>query len=283
LPDDPIKFLHSIAQPFVKPTGGLEIIGSVIDMTERMDVEERLRSAQSELAHAARLTAMGGLLASIAHEIKQPLAAVVLNANAGMRWLDREPVEHNEVRNALLNAANGGKLAGEIIDSIRAMATKSEPKLAMVDLTAVVEEILLLMGSELQRHDVVTRANFHIDNRAVHCDRVQLQQVFLNLIMNGVEAMNAVMDRPRLLDISVGVAEANHLLVKVEDTGTGIDSAMAERMFDFLPYDQAHRHGDRALDLQVDHRGPWWAHLGVASRAARDCALLMVPAALPTI
>jgi C4-dicarboxylate-specific signal transduction histidine kinase len=232
LPDGSIKFLHSIAQPFVKPTGGVEIIGSVIDMTERRGIEESLRSAQSELAHAARLTTMGGLLASIAHELKQPLAAVVMNANAGRRWLDREPVDCDEVRSALLNAASAGMRASEIIGSIYGMAKKSEANLAMADLTAIVEEILLLMRGELQKHDVVARTDFHNHNREVYCDRVQLQQLFLNLIMNGVEAMNSVVDRPRLLNISASVADTNYLLVKVEDTGTGIDPTIAERMFE---------------------------------------------------
>jgi PAS domain S-box-containing protein len=232
LPDGSIKFLHSIAQPFVKPTGGVEIIGSVIDITERRGIEESLRSARSELAHAARLTTMGGLLASIAHEIKQPLAAVVMNANAGIRWLNREPIDRNEVRSALLEAASEGRRAGEIICSIYAMARRSEVNVAMVDLTAIVEEILLLMRGELEKHDLVTRIDFHINDREIYYDRVQLQQVFLNLIMNGVEAMNSVVDRPRLLEVSARVADATHLLVKVEDSGTGIDPAMAERMFD---------------------------------------------------
>jgi signal transduction histidine kinase len=155
-----------------------------------------------------------------------------MNANTGMRWLDREPVDSNKVRNSLLKTASAGMRAGEIIDSIYAMAKKSEANLAMVDLTAMVEEILLLIRGELQKHDVVARTDFHVGNREVYCDKVQLQQVFLNLIMNGVEAMNSVVDRPRLLDVSATMANANHLLVKVEDTGTGIDPAMAERMFD---------------------------------------------------
>jgi PAS domain S-box-containing protein len=232
LPDGSIKFLHSIAQPFVKPTGGVAIIGSVIDMTERRGIEESLRSAQSELAHAIRLTAMGELLASIAHEIKQPLAAVVINANAGIRWLDREPLDRNEVRDTLLRAADAGKRAGEIIDSIRALTKKSEPKFVMVDIIAAVEEVLLLLRSELHIHDVIARTDFDMNNRMIYCDSVQLQQVLFNLIMNGVEAMASIMDRPRLMDVSGHLAEPNYLLVKVEDTGTGVDSEMAELMFD---------------------------------------------------
>jgi signal transduction histidine kinase len=232
LPDGSIKFLHSVAQPFVKPTGGVELIGNVIDMTERRAIEERLRTAESELSHATRLTAMGALLASIAHEIKQPLAAVVTNARAGLRWLDREPLDRNEVRNTLSRAASEGLRASEIIDGIRAMTRKSDQELAVVDIKATVEELLLLVRNELQRHDIIATVDFDEGNREIYCNRVQIQQVLLNLIMNGVEAMNSVVDRPRLLNVSGQPAESKYLLVKVEDTGTGIGSEMVERMFE---------------------------------------------------
>jgi len=112
------------------------------------------------------------------------------------------------------------------------MSKKSEPKFAMVDIMTTVEELLLLLRNELQKFDVVSRTDFDIDNRKIYCDKVQLQQVLLNLIMNGVEAMNSVMDRPRLLDITGHLEKPNYLQIKVEDTGTGVDSEMAERMFD---------------------------------------------------
>jgi signal transduction histidine kinase len=232
LPDGSIKFLHSVAQPFVKPTGGIELIGTVIDMTERRAIEERLRTAEAELSDAARLTAMGGLLASIAHEIKQPLTGVVANARAGLRWLDRQPFDRSEVRNTLLRAASDGLRASEIIDGIRAMTRKPDQELATVDIKATVEELLLLMRNELWRYDIVATVNFDETNQESYCNRVQIQQVLLNLIMNGVEAMNSVADRPRLLNVSGQPAEPEYLLVKVEDTGTGIGSEMGERMFE---------------------------------------------------
>jgi PAS domain S-box-containing protein len=232
LPDGSIKFLHSIGQPFVNPAGEVELIGSVIDLTERRGIEERLRNAQSELAHAARLTAMGGLLASIAHEIKQPLAAVVTNANAGIRWLDREPLDRSEIRDSILRTADAGKRAVEIIDSIRAMTRKSEPKFSMVNIITIVEEVMFLMHSELKKHDVVTKTSFNNLNLTIYCHKVQLQQVLLNVVMNAVEAMSSVIDRQRVLEVSGELAEPNYLLVRVADTGTGIESAMAERMFE---------------------------------------------------
>jgi C4-dicarboxylate-specific signal transduction histidine kinase len=231
-PDGSIKFLHSIGQPFVKPEGGIEIVGSVIDLTERRGIEESLRTAQSELAHAARLTAMGGLLASIAHDIKQPLSAVVTNANAGIRWLDREPLDRNEVRDTILRTADAGMRAGEIIDSIRTMTRKLEPKFAMVDITSTVDEILILLRSELERYEVVTTMNLDTETMSIYCDKNQLQQVLLNVVMNGMEAMSSIVDRPRLLEISAEPVEQNSLRVKVADTGTGVDWEMAERMFD---------------------------------------------------
>ena len=231
-PDGSIKVLHSIGQPFIKPEGGIEIIGSVIDLTERKAIEQNLKTAQLELAHAARLTAMGGLLASIAHEIKQPLSAVVTNANAGIRWLDRDRLDRNEVRDALLRAADAGKRADAIIDSIRAMTIKSEPKLAVVDITLIVDEILVLLGSELQRYEVEAKTNFGTETTSIYCDKIQLQQVLLNVVMNSLEAMSSIVDRPRLLEISGQLVEQNSLLIQVADTGVGVDLEMAERMFE---------------------------------------------------
>jgi signal transduction histidine kinase len=202
------------------------------EVTARKDAEARLQELMSELVHASRLTTMGQLLASIAHEIKQPLTAVVTNANAGVRWLDRDPVDLNEVRNTLLRAGADGARAGEIIDSIRAMTKKSEPKFAMLDIKALIEELLGLVRGELQKYAVAAAIDFSSKNREVYGDRLQLQQVLLNVIMNAIESMVSVSDRPRVLEISGQLAEPNYMLVNVEDTGSGIDSKVADRIFD---------------------------------------------------
>jgi PAS domain S-box-containing protein len=232
LPDDSIRFVYSVTQPFLNQSGVLEFMGTVIDITERRTAEENLRAAQSELARAARLTTMGELLASIAHEIKQPLASVVTNAETGVRWLDKDPPDRSKVRKALLGAVSAGNRATEVVDSIRAMAKKSEPEFVKLDIKILIEGILELARAELRRHDIVVRMDLDAHCREIYGDRVQLQQVLLNLILNGVEAMVAVTDRARVLDISGTIAESNCLLIKIEDTGTGIDSELARRMFE---------------------------------------------------
>jgi signal transduction histidine kinase len=202
------------------------------EVTARRNAEAKLQDMMSELSHAARLTTMGQLLASIAHEIKQPLAAVVANAQSGVRWLSRDPVDFNEVRNSLLQAGAAGVRAGEIIDSIRAMTTKSEPKFAMLDIKALTEELLALVRGELQRYTIVVAIDFRVKNPEVYADRLQLQQVLLNVIMNAIESMVSVSDRPRVLEISGQLAEPNYVLVNVGDTGSGIDSKVVDRIFD---------------------------------------------------
>jgi C4-dicarboxylate-specific signal transduction histidine kinase len=221
-----------------------------------------LRTAQSDLARTARLTTMGELLATIAHEIKQPLASVVTIAEAGVRWLDREPLDRGRVRKALLGAASAGNQAAEVMDSIRAMAKNSEPQFTKLDIKLLIEGILELVRAELRRHDIVVRMDLDSYHREIYGDRVQLQQVLLNLILNGVEAMTSVMDRARVLEIYGALAETNCLLVKIEDTGTGIDPELARRMFESFHTTKPHGLG---LGLSIcrsiieAHGGRIWA------------------------
>jgi C4-dicarboxylate-specific signal transduction histidine kinase len=272
LPDGTIRFVYSVTQPFINQSGLLEFIGTVMDITERRVIEENLRTAQSELVRAARLTTMGEFLASIAHEIKQPLASVVTNAETGVRWLDRDPLDRGRVRKALLGAASAGNRAAEVVDSIRAMAKKAEPQFVKFDIKSLVEGILELVREELRRHDVVVRMNLNVYCREIYGDRVQLQQVLLNLILNGIEAMTLVMDRARVLEISGEPAEPNFLLIKVEDTGTGIDSELAPRIFESFHTTKLHGMG---IGLSIcrtiieAHGGTIWA----APRSPHGAAL----------
>ena len=162
-----------------------------MDVTERRRAEEALRNAQAELARVARLTTMGELVASIAHEINQPLAAVVTNGNAGLRWLNRDKPDLDEARTALSRIVRDGTRAGDVIRGLRALARKSGPQLARLDINDAIQEVLALTRSELQRHGVVLHTELSAGDRPVLGDRVQLQQVLLNLIMNGIEAMSA--------------------------------------------------------------------------------------------
>jgi signal transduction histidine kinase len=210
-------------------------IGAMAAATEifKDNMIERQR-AQAELARVGRLTTMGELVASIAHEINQPLAAIVANSEAGLRWLNRDEPDLDEAREVVSSITRDGRHAAAVIENIRAMAKGSEPPLARLDINGAIQEILALTRSELTRHDVVVRADLSRGDRTVFADRVQMQQVVLNLIMNGSEAMSAVMDRPKVLTISSERVDSGGVLVAVKDTGAGIDPAIADRLFESL-------------------------------------------------
>jgi C4-dicarboxylate-specific signal transduction histidine kinase len=221
-----------VGQPDVTESGDLEFVGTVMDITERRYADEALRSAQAELARVARLTTMGELAASLSHEINQPLGAIVTNSEAGLRWLNRDEPDLNEARDAFSRVVRDAQRAGGVVRGLRALAKKSGPQVAKLDINDAIQEVLTLTRSESQRHGVVLRTEATSDDRPVFGDRVQLQQVLLNLIMNAVESMSAVTDRPKMLTITSQPIEPSGLMVAVEDTGTGLDPAIADRIFD---------------------------------------------------
>jgi PAS domain S-box-containing protein len=209
-------------------------VGAVIDITERKRAEaehERLRQLEADLARMNRLTTMGELTASIAHEINQPLAAIVTQSEAALRFLDRDEPDLGEVQDALSWIRQDGMRAGEVIRGLRALARKSGPQLIGLDVDDVIRQVLALARGELLRHDVVVRTEQAAGGRLVMGDRVQLQQVLLNLIMNAIEAMRAVTGSLRELTVSSMLAEPGAMLVAVKDTGSGLDPSVAERMF----------------------------------------------------
>jgi PAS domain S-box-containing protein len=233
LPDESIRHVHGVGHAVVgESDDSVEFIGTTIDITERKRAEEALRNAQAELARVGRLTTMGELAASIAHEINQPLSAIVTNANAGLRWLNRGEPDLDETRGAISRIASDGVRAADVIRGLRAMATKTGPDLASFDINDAIQEVLALTRSERQQHGVELRTDLFTGDRLAFGDRVQVQQVTLNLIMNGIEAMSAVTDRPRVLAISSEHVEAGGVVVAVEDTGTGLDPTSADRIFD---------------------------------------------------
>ena len=211
--------------------GARFLAGVSVDITERKLAEEALRDARADVERMARLTTMGELTASIAHEINQPLAAIVTQSEAALRFLKRAEPDLDEVQDALACIAQDGMRAGEVIRGLRALARKSAPQLTRLDIDDVIREVLALARGELVRHDVVLRTELSSDERPVLGDRVQLQQVLLNLIMNGVEAMRET-ERTRELSVSSTLAEPpSSVRVAVRDTGTGFDPEVAERMF----------------------------------------------------
>jgi C4-dicarboxylate-specific signal transduction histidine kinase len=209
-----------------------EGVAFVLDLTERKRSEQALRQAQAELAHLTRLTTMGELTASIAHEINQPLATVATNASACLRWLAHEPPDLDEARGCLQRAIRESHRAGDVITRIRALVKKSPPMKVRLDLNEVIQEVVAIIGSEAVRHTVLVRTELALGLPPVCGDRVQVQQVILNLAMNGIDALKAVVDRSRELWIRSNPHQAGWVLVSVQDTGVGLDSTSFERVFE---------------------------------------------------
>jgi predicted ATPase/signal transduction histidine kinase len=199
---------------------------------DRKRAEEALRDAQAEIARAARFTTMGELAASIAHEINQPLAAIVSHGSAGLRWLKRETPNVDEAREAFARIVSDGQRAGNVIRGLRALAKKSGPQITTLIVDDTINEVLAVTDSDVQRQDVVLHTDLAAGDQAVMGDRVQLQQVLLNLILNAIDAMKAVTDRARVLTVSSALTEAGSVLISVEDSGPGLDPTVASRIFD---------------------------------------------------
>jgi PAS domain S-box-containing protein len=216
-----------------------EDVAFVLDLTERKraeaqarESERRYHEAQMELAHANRVATMGQLTASIAHEVKQPIAATVSNAQAGLRWLIREPPDLEEVRQALACIAKDGKRAGDVVGRIRDLIQKAPPRKDRFDLNGAIREVIELTRSEAMKNGVLVQTELTDNLPLIDGDRVQLQQVMLNLIVNAVEAMSGLTEGPRELLISAGKAEMGGVLVTVRDSGPGLAPAALERLFE---------------------------------------------------
>ena len=201
------------------------------EMGERQRAEEALQKAQAELAHVSRLMTLGELTASISHEVNQPLAAIVTNAQACLRWLALETPRPDEVRAAVERVVRDSNRASEVIQRIRALAKKTEPQMLALDINDVIREALSLEQRELLSQQVSLRTELASVLPPVLGDRVQLQQVVINLVMNALEAMAPVTDRPRDMLIRSQQEDSNEVHVAVRDSGMGIDSANAERLF----------------------------------------------------
>ena len=201
------------------------------DIDDRKRSEAELREAYSELAHVARVTTMGELTASIAHEVKQPIAASVTSAQTALRWLDAQPPELGEVREALSRIVRAGKRAGDVIGRIRALVTKAPPPKEPVDINAAIREVVELTRGEAVKNGVSVRTDLGEGLPLILGDRVQLQQVILNLIINGIEAMTGVGEASRDLLISTSRDGTGAVLVLVADTGPGLAAGAPEQVF----------------------------------------------------
>jgi PAS domain S-box-containing protein len=237
--DGAVHWLRAKGRMFFDAKGQPErMVGFMFDVTDWRHAQEALREkdnalemARTELARVSRLTTLGELTASIAHEVNQPIGAMVTNAGACARWLAAKPPDMAEARSALANIAADGKRAGEVIGRIRALTKRQAPRMELLDDNRKVREVLAFAEHELKTHDIVLRAELAPKLPSVAGDRVQLQQVLLNLIVNAIEAMSGVRDCPRELTI-VSRSDADAVVVEVRDSGPGLNEEGAERVFE---------------------------------------------------
>jgi len=210
----------------------LKVARNISDRLRVEEESERLRKLEAELAHINRVSMMGELAVSIAHEVNQPLSGIVSNASACLRWLAGDSPDLDEVREATRDIVRDGKRAGEVIARIRALTKRAAVAREKLDLNEIIREILALVGDEARRNSVIIRTQFGEDLSTVAGDRVQLQQVLLNLVMNAIEAMSSISNRPRELIITTGNIDADHVQATVEDSGIGLDPNTRDKVFD---------------------------------------------------
>jgi PAS domain S-box-containing protein len=231
MPDGSVKYVHVVAHAVRDQRDQLEFIGAVVDVTATKQAEEKLHKAQAELAHVTRVTTLGELTASIAHEVNQPLAAVVANAEACLRWLDRETPDLAAARRSIEWVINDSCRASEVIRRVRTLAKKSDIEKMPLDINDVVTEAIVLMQRELSSQSISLRTELAPSLPMILGDRVQLQQVIINLVMNAIEAMQSITDRPRQLMIRSGQDKTHRVHVSVIDSGVGISTENANRLF----------------------------------------------------
>lgn len=225
--------LHLFAgRKITDANGVVRWVGANVDIEDLQRAEEELRRNQTELAHMTRITTMGELTVSIAHEINQPLMAIVTNAGTCLRWLNEEQLDIEQARRAAERIVRDGHRAADVISSIRALARKAPPQMAPMDMKDAIEEVLALLKGEFQRRGVESLTEFPKTPLVVAGDRTQLQQVILNLLMNGVEAMAQSALHSRRLVIRVLAEDGGFAQVSVADLGTGLNATDADRMFD---------------------------------------------------
>ena len=260
LPDGTVKHVQGVGRPDIDASGSVEFVGTIIDITERKRAEEALRETQAELERVARLTIMGELTASIAHEINQPLGAVVNNASACLRWLAVQNLE--EARRSLAMVIADGHRAAEIIGRVRALAQKAPPRKDWVDLNDTIRDVIALARHELQAHRVFLMSELAGDLPLVLGDRIQLQQVLLNLMINAIEAMSSAGDGQYELVVRSARDAAKGVLVAVRDSGPGPDPKSLDRLFEAFYTTKTHGLG---LGLAISrriieaHGGRLWA------------------------
>ena len=262
MPNRSVKYLHMVAHRTPGRDGRLEYIGAVQDVTPRRLSEEALGDIRSELAHVARITSLGVLTASIAHEVNQPLSGIITNASTCMRMLAADPPNVEGARETARRTLRDGNRASDVIARLRALFGKKSVPNESVDLNEATREVIALSLSELQGKRVILRTELDENLPPVIGDRVQLQQVILNLLLNASDAMSGVEDRPRQMVISTEREEEMRVRLSVRDSGIGFEPQGTERLFEAF---YTTKRGGMGVGLSVSrsiiesHRGRLWA------------------------
>lgn len=264
MPDGSIKYLHAVAHPTCDHDGRLQYFAAVQDVTQRHLSEEALSRARMELARVSRTKSLAVLTASIAHELNQPLSGIITNASTCLRMLAAEPPNVDGARETARRTIRDGNRASDVITRLRLLFAHKQTPCELVDLNEATREVVALSSTELQKNRVMLQTELAEDLPFVAGDRVQLQQVILNLIRNGSDAMNAVDDRPRLLSIRTEIDEGNRVRLSVQDAGVGFDRADADKLFEAF---YSTKEDGMGIGLSVSrsivesHNGKLWARL----------------------
>jgi PAS domain S-box-containing protein len=232
MPDHSIKYLHAVAHATRDQDGQLEYIATIQDVTARRRSEQDLAKARSELGKVARVTSLGVLTASIAHEVSQPLSGIITNAGTCLRMLDADPPNVEGARETVRRTIRDANRASDVIARLRALFRNDELTLELLDLNEITREVIALLLSELQRSGVAVQSVLADDLPVITGDRIQLQQVILNLLRNASDAMADVHDRPRELLITTQPEDADHVRVSVRDSGAGVDPQSMSKLLD---------------------------------------------------
>ena len=280
MPDRSIKYMHAVAHATKDQYGQLEYMASVQDVTARRLAEEARDRARSELTHVARVMSLGMLTASIAHEINQPLSGIVTNASTCMRMLAADPPNVDGARETARRTIRDGNRASEVVTRLRALFGKKETTNESLDLNDAAREVLALSSSELHRNRVILQQELADDLPLVTGDRVQLQQVILNLVRNASDAMSGVDDRPRQLLIRTQRSEGDCVSLTVQDAGTGFDSQAVDRLFEGF---YTTKNDGMGIGLSVSrsiiesHHGRLWATLNNGPGSAFSFSIPRAP------
>jgi PAS domain S-box-containing protein len=262
-PDGSVRHCRSVGRPVFDAAGEMvEFVGTLADVTERKAAEQALAKAREDIAHVSRVTTMGELASSIAHEVNQPLAAIVTNANACAHWLAAQPANMGEARSAAQRIIRDANRASDVISHIRAFLTRGKPLKSPLRLEEVIADVANLVQEEARDKGVVLELRSAADLPGLLGDRVQLQQVLLNLIINAMEAMSGMRDRPHAIAIGAELHGDHEVRLSVRDSGPGLDPRQIERAFDMFYTTKPHGMGmGLAISRSIieSHGGRLWA------------------------